>query len=99
MPTNVEKVDNLQSQGNVELFFQTISTNVNIYKNLMSKELIGFCQYPIDVENCKCPLSWWHKEQNKFPTFVIQSRHILSILANQIEIEHIVFIVGILIAL
>jgi hypothetical protein len=85
MHANVEEVESLQSQGNVEIFFQTISTNVDIYKNFMSKELIEFYQYPIDVENCICPLYWWHQEQNKFPTFVIHARHILSILANQIE--------------
>jgi hypothetical protein len=35
MLNNVEEVEDLESQGNVEDFFQTISTNVNISKDLV----------------------------------------------------------------
>jgi hypothetical protein len=44
-------------------------------------------------------LSWWHKEQNKFPTLVILTRYILGILASQIETKRIFSISDILIAL
>jgi hypothetical protein len=37
MLSNVEEVEDLESQGNVEDFFQTISTNVNTYMDLVSK--------------------------------------------------------------
>jgi uncharacterized membrane protein len=43
--------------------------------------------------------SWWHKKQNKFPIIAILVQHIIGILASQIKIECILFIVGILIAL
>jgi hypothetical protein len=66
MPTIVKEAKDLQSQGNAKAFFQTTSTNVDIYKEAMSKKLVGFHQYPIDVENFKCGLPWWHKKQNKF---------------------------------
>jgi len=99
MLANVEKVEDLQFQENAEFFFQTTSTTVNTYKDPMSRELVRFCQYPIDVENCKCLLSWWLKEQNKFPTLAVLTRHILGILASQIETKHIFSISDILIAL
>jgi hypothetical protein len=89
-------VKNLQSQGNVEDFFQTASTNGNAYWDLMLRELVGFHQYSIDVKNKKCALSWWHKEQNKFQTLAILGQHILEIHANQIETK---LVVGIWIAL
>jgi hypothetical protein len=40
MPTSVEENEDLQSKGNVKDFIQTTSKNANIYKDLMSKELI-----------------------------------------------------------
>jgi hypothetical protein len=55
----------------------------------MSRKLIRFHQHIIDVENYKCPLSWWCKEQNKFPTLAILARHIFGILASQIKTKHI----------
>jgi hypothetical protein len=93
------EVEDLESQGNVEDFFQTISTNVDTYMDLVSREFIGFHRYPIDVENYKCPLFWWHEEQNKFPTLTILARHILGILASQINTKHIIIIISILIRL
>jgi hypothetical protein len=58
MPASVEEVENSESQGNVENIFRHNSTNVNSYRDFVSRKFIGFCQYPIDVENYKCPLSW-----------------------------------------
>jgi hypothetical protein len=62
MFVDVEEVEDLRFQWNVEKIIQTISTNVDIYKNLVSRKLIRFHQYLVDVENYKCPLSWWLKE-------------------------------------
>ncbi len=56
MPTNVEKVEDLQSKGNSKDLFKTTSTNANTYMDLVSRELFGFHQYSIDVENYKCVL-------------------------------------------
>jgi hypothetical protein len=96
MLASVEKVEDLQSQGNAEDFFQTISTNVDTNKDLVSREFIGFHQYLINVENCKCLVSWWCKKQNKFPTLAILARHIFGILASQIKTKHIFSITTIL---
>jgi hypothetical protein len=64
--------------------------------DLVSGELVGYCWYPIDVENCKWALSWWCKKKNKFPTNALIIRHILGIPTNQIEIERIFLIAVIL---
>jgi hypothetical protein len=61
MLASVAEVENLESQGNVKDFFKTISTNVDTYKVFISRELIGFRRYLVDVENYKCPLFWWCK--------------------------------------
>jgi hypothetical protein len=66
MLANVKEAKDLQSQGNAKAFFQTTLTNVDIYREPMSRKLVGFHQYPIDVENCKCGLSWWHKNKTSF---------------------------------
>jgi hypothetical protein len=61
MLASVEKIEDLQSQGNAKDLFQTISTNVDTNRDLVSRKIIGFHRYLIDVENCKCPVSWWCK--------------------------------------
>ncbi len=58
---NVEVVENLQWQIDIEYLFHT-TTHVEMCMDFMSRELVGFYWYPIDIENCKCTLSWWHKE-------------------------------------
>jgi hypothetical protein len=45
--------------------------NVDTYENLMSRKLIGFHWYHVDVKNCSVPYLDGDKEQNKFPTIVI----------------------------
>ncbi len=54
-----------------ENLFFTTTTNVNTYKDLVLRKLVGYHQYFADVDNYKCALSWWHKEQNKFPTIAL----------------------------
>jgi hypothetical protein len=66
MLANVEEVEDLEFQGNFEDFFQTTSTNVNTYMDLVLREIIGFYHNLVDVENYKCPLFWLCKKQNKF---------------------------------
>jgi hypothetical protein len=61
MLASVAEVENLESQGNVKDFLKTTSTNVNTYKDFVSRDLIGFHRYLVDVENYKCPLFWWCK--------------------------------------
>jgi hypothetical protein len=38
-----------------------IATITNTYMDIVSRELVGFQWFPIDVESCKCVLCWWQK--------------------------------------
>jgi hypothetical protein len=72
------------------------SPHVDTYRDLVSRKLIGYHQYLVDANNCKCALSWWRKEQNKFPTIAFVAWYILDIPTNHIEIESILSIASIL---
>ncbi len=60
---------------NYKDLFHTITTNAYTYKDLVLRQLVGFNQYFIDVEIFKFTFYRWCKEQNKFPTIVIITRH------------------------
>ncbi len=71
MPSSGVKFENLVTQVNSGNLFFTITTNVDTYKDLVSKELVSYHWYFVDANNCKCALSWWHRDQNKFPTIAL----------------------------
>ncbi len=54
---NVEEISNFQFQDNVKYLFHPTSTSIDIYKDLVSKELVRFCRYLVDVKNYKNVLS------------------------------------------
>jgi hypothetical protein len=56
MHASIEKVEDLQSQVHAKNMFHII-TSVDIYRDLESREPIGFYQYHIDIENFKYALS------------------------------------------
>ncbi len=58
--------ENLATQVKFENLFFTTTTNADTYKALVPRKLVGYHQYLANVDNCKCALSWWHREQNKF---------------------------------
>jgi hypothetical protein len=74
--------------------FHTIATTINTYMNIVSRELLGFQLFPINVESCKCVLSWWKKE-HKFLIIILLAQHIIGIPLSQIKIEWNFSIVGI----
>jgi hypothetical protein len=56
----VEKKFDLHSQVDFEgLFHTTTTTTLDTYMDIISKELVGFQCFPIDVKSYKCVLSWW----------------------------------------
>ncbi len=65
MLNKVETTSNIHSKGDSEGLFHT-STIADAYKDIVSKELIGFWWVPINVEGCKCVLYWWCKESTSF---------------------------------
>jgi hypothetical protein len=68
MPINVEEI---QSQVNIKNLFHTTIMNVDTYKDLVSRKLIEFRRYHVDVKNRNVPYLDGNIEQNKFPTIVI----------------------------
>lgn len=54
---SVEEIENLQFQDNAKYLFHPTSTTVDIYRDLVSKELVRFWQYLVDVKNYKNALS------------------------------------------
>jgi hypothetical protein len=45
----------------------TINTNESTMI-LVNNELLIFTHYQVDVKDIKCPLQWWKKYENMFPT-------------------------------
>jgi hypothetical protein len=58
MLASIEEIEDLQSQNNVEDLFYPTTIIANIYRDLVSRELVGFHQYIINVESYKNTLSW-----------------------------------------
>jgi hypothetical protein len=59
MLDNVEEASDFHSQVDFEGSFHITTTTTNTYMNIVRRELVGFQCFPIDVESCKCVLSWW----------------------------------------
>jgi hypothetical protein len=53
--------ENLVTQMNSENLFFTTTTNVNTYKDLVSRKFVGYNRYFANVDNYKCALFWWHR--------------------------------------
>jgi hypothetical protein len=75
----VEIIFDFHSEVNFEGILHITSLIVETYKDIVSKELVGFQQFPLDVKGYKCALSWWHKEEHKFLTISLLAHHIISI--------------------
>ncbi len=56
MHASIEEVEDLQSQVHVKNMFHSIITNANTYRDLVSREPIGFYWYSIEIENFKYAL-------------------------------------------
>jgi hypothetical protein len=60
--------------GNLGDLFHTINTIANTWAKIVGKEFYGYCQYPINVNTCKCALTWWWIEEHKFPIVINLAR-------------------------
>jgi hypothetical protein len=62
-----EEVHVESSNFHCEDLFQMTKNSVKVLTSLVAQELDAFCCYNhVDVDNCKCALSWWHGEEHKF---------------------------------
>ncbi len=57
----------VEKDSNLDIFEMTISTSEPTTK-LINRELLIFRRYQVDVKDMKCPLQWWEKHENMFPT-------------------------------
>ncbi len=82
-------------QFECEDLFQTIENNAKAMAQLVEWELDSFHRTHIDLDKCKCALSWWSMEKHRFPIVGLLVWQIFEIRTSQIEIEWIFSIVGI----
>ncbi len=55
------------------------------FTTLVAWEFDAFCCYHVDVDNCKCALPWWCREEHKFLIVGLLVQRVLgNILASQI---------------
>ncbi len=55
----------------------------------MTKELLNFKKFHVDVKDIKSPLLWWEKQHSRFSIERLLTRQIFGIVSSQIEIEDI----------
>jgi hypothetical protein len=90
--TNVDKDYGLD-------IFQMTSNNVEIVKEIITRELLDFKRFHVDMKHIKNPIQWWEKHESKFPTIGSLAKQILKIIGSQIETKHIFCFVAILTSL
>ncbi len=56
-----------EEDNNLDIFEMKTSKSEPTMK-LINKELLIFKRYEKDVKDIKCPLQWWEKHENMFPT-------------------------------
>ncbi len=66
---------------NLDIFEHIANTN-ELAKKLVSRELLIFKQYQVDVKEIKCHLQWWQKHESMFPTMGFFSCQILGIVGS-----------------
>jgi hypothetical protein len=57
---------NFHSEGDSKGLFHPTSTTTDIFKDIVSKEVVGFWWFPIDVESNKCALYGGTKKNASF---------------------------------
>jgi hypothetical protein len=72
------------------------NNNVKTVKEIVTRELLDFRRFHVDVKDIKNPSQWWEKHEFKFHVVGFFAKQILRIGGSQIEIEHIFSLLGIL---
>jgi hypothetical protein len=81
--------------SSLDIFQQIPSTN-DPSKELVTKVLLIFKHYQMDLKDIKCLLQWWGKHEAMFFIVGFLPCQILSIVGSQIETKRIFSLVGIL---
>jgi hypothetical protein len=61
------------------------SNNVEIAKEIVTRELLDFKRFHVDVKNIKNPLQWWEKHESRFFAISFLAKQNLEIVGSQIE--------------
>jgi hypothetical protein len=67
-------------------FFQTSKTTTKVMGHLVLEKLDAFHHYHVDMDNYKCPLSWWCMKNPKFPVVGLLAYQICENPTSQIKI-------------
>jgi hypothetical protein len=73
--------------------------NAKIAKEIVTRELLDFRRFLVDVKNIKNPLQGWEKHESRFSTIGFLAKQNFKILGSQIETECIFFLASILTSL
>jgi hypothetical protein len=68
-----------------------MSNNVETVKEIITRELLDFTRFHVDVKDIKNPLQWWEKHESKFPTVGFLAKQTLGIIGSQIETKRFFF--------
>jgi hypothetical protein len=79
--------------------FQMTSNNIEIVKEIITRELLDFKRFHVDMKDIKNHVQWWGKHESKFPIIGFFVKQILRIISSQIETKHIFSFVAILTSL
>ncbi len=69
---------------------------MEIAKEIVTKELLDFRRFHVDLKEIKNPFQWWEKHESRFSIVTFLARQILGIVSSQIDTEHIFSLAGIL---
>jgi hypothetical protein len=56
-------------------------------KEIVTRELLVFRRFHVDLKEIKNPLQWWENHESRFPILFFLTKQILGIIGSQIEIE------------
>jgi hypothetical protein len=76
-----------------------ISNNAKTTKEIVTRELLDFRSFHVDVKDIKNPLQWWERLESRFLVVGFLAKQILRIEDSHMETEHIFSLVEILTSL
>jgi hypothetical protein len=76
--------------------FQMFGNNIEIVKEIITRELLDFKRFHVDMKDIKNLVQWWEKHESKFPTISFLAKQILRIIGSQIETKQFFSFVAIL---
>ncbi len=62
--------------------FQMTSSNMKTTKEIVTRELLDFRRFHVNLKEIKNPLQWWQKHESRFPIVAFLARQILGIVST-----------------